>query len=539
MTFTRKYSMAKALATLAATMALTVSCNDSYPGMVYEPDPDDFPTNEETLPVENTPIKIYTRDPGFFSLSAGTRSTGPFDPELPDKYTSSVFRVFAFRVGTGENGTDGQGLLTNPVDLALTAYSSNTGIMDTKHTSCLIDGTDYWKGAPFQFIPDEMSSALGALKAIDETTANNGGINGDNNNGGQNGGGDNGGTDNGNAANQENTFPVYYYSADYQNVGYNFFCYHIDDFKPNDSNTRRQREYIEHDIDINGYRDIMVGAADPLIAEDFEPGGKWYNLNLTEQEVDNILSAYGGYSTFSGHRNITPVVKMRHMLNRISFLAYPGDKSANDVRITGISINAPAKATLRVAGRKYDDTSLQVVTGSDGKPVMKQMYVTEPEILDDNGNVAAVYPEPYQLKDGGYTVQWEDWMDGTKVSERPVTKIGGDLMLVPQERYELIIDYVVYKKVNTGGDETIPEAHQSRYIISPPNDGISNGLFREGVKYNIRIAVYGLQEIEVSAAVEGWKNGGTVDVDPDGNEDPDNGNGQDPDDNEQPDNGQQ
>ena len=109
-----------------ATLLLMPSCNSSYPGLDYEPQPGEEPSNDEDIKIEKTPIKIYTSTPGFFSLTAGTRGTGAFpwvDPdntEIPEKYYKSTFHVFAFRTGTGADGNGGQGVLSGSTDLTRT-----------------------------------------------------------------------------------------------------------------------------------------------------------------------------------------------------------------------------------------------------------------------------------------------------------------------------------------------------------------------------------------------------------------------------------
>ena len=154
----RKRNIIRLMSASLTALLLATSCNNSYPGLDYEPDRQ--PSNDEDLSIGQTPIKIYTRNPAFFSLSTrGTRGTGPFDNETNlKKYDDAVFHVFAFRAGTGEDGTGGQGLLTMPVDLTMSAYSpTHETAPDRNNQSCLLDGQDGMLGMPFRLVRDAAS----------------------------------------------------------------------------------------------------------------------------------------------------------------------------------------------------------------------------------------------------------------------------------------------------------------------------------------------------------------------------------------------
>ena len=163
----RKFKIPNILSMATAILLMMPACNSSYPGIEYEPNPDDQPSNEEDITVEKTPIKIYTDAPGFFSITNGTktRGTGAFEEGDIAKYLNTTFHVFAFRTGVGEDGTGGQPPLTEPVNLQRSAYSTNKNQADPDNRSCLLDGEDYNIGMPFKFIPDENSQELKSLQA--------------------------------------------------------------------------------------------------------------------------------------------------------------------------------------------------------------------------------------------------------------------------------------------------------------------------------------------------------------------------------------
>ena len=480
----RKFKIPNILSMATAILLMMPACNSSYPGIEYEPNPDDQPSNEEDITLEKTPIKIYTDTPGFFSITNGTktRGTGAFEEEDIAKYLSATFHVFAFRTGVGEDGMGGQPPLTEPVNLQRSAYSTNKSQADPDNRSCLLDGEDYNIGMPFKFIPDENSQQLKSLQA-------------------------------------QVDYPLYY-SGSYQDVGYSFFGYHIDDFEPTAANTHRNDSEIYYDIDIDGSRDILLGYAEPLKKEDFKNDeatnikGEYADLKLSNEEVDRILEMHGGYSSYSGHRLVYPIIKMKHQLTRLKFEAYPGDNSASNVKITEISVCAPKKAKMVVAGRRLSDVRFE--------PYYKDKYSEDAdEIWLSEAPAEVGQPCPGKLRDEGYTVQWEDYMYDVPALQRPMTQIGSSLMLAPCKTYDLYLSYTFTK---ADGEEKRFKAH---YVIqAPKNDGLSydpttgTNMFMPGIQYNIKIAVFGLQDIQISAAVSGWKEEkDPIVVDPDQNPD--------------------
>lgn len=489
----RRNNMIRIFTMTVSSLLLMASCKESYPGVEFQPNPDEIPSNSEDLSVEKTPIKLYTNDPGFFSLAAGTRGTGAFDPDdNPKKYESSVFHVFAFRVGTGEDGTGGQDPLTFPVNLQSSAYRSDVSASqrDTANTSCLLDGPNYYAGMPYRFMPDSVVANLGGLVPVDK--------------------------DGNNDPNAE-----IYYSGTYQKVGYTFYGYHIDDFEPTAANTHRTDSEIYYDLDLDGYRDIMLGYADSLKAEDLEKKGTYGDCNLTDEEKTTILGMYGGYSAFAGHRNVHPVLKLKHQLARFKFIAYSGDESAGNVKIKGISIMAPSKAKMVVAGRKHGHCSFEPYETFNGESTIKEFKLSEQPA--EGGTYSG------ELRDTGYVIPWPEGMtkEDLPVSKRPTTTIGSSLLVAPAKSYEVWLYYAFARKDANGND--VEDKFKAVYTITPPNDGISvdpvkGKIFKPGVLYNIKIAVYGLQKIQMSATVNGWiakdENGNDleINIDPDDTE---------------------
>ena len=477
----RKRNIIRLMSASLTALLLATSCNNSYPGLDYEPDRQ--PSNDEDLSIGQTPIKIYTRNPAFFSLSTrGTRGTGPFDNETNlKKYDDAVFHVFAFRAGTGEDGTGGQGLLTMPVDLTMSAYSpTHETAPDRNNQSCLLDGQDGMLGMPFRFVRDAASitgngeAQFGTLEPMVD-------------------------------------YPVFY-SDTYQDVGYNFFGCYIDDWIPTSDNTHRTQDAITYDIDIDGIRDILLGYANQLKVSDFERNGIYYDLKLDKEDVDKIIGMAGGYSTFSGHRRVDPVVRMKHVLTRLVFQAYPGNASADRVRITKVEIRSYSQAKLKVAGRKYDDCGISDFTEK------KWMHLCDVKPKSDDAGEQGD-EEKISLNPNGFNKPYKlTYEEGA--SEQKLTTLGTSLLLVPDEKYEVKLYYDFIPE----GSENDPSKWQSlaaEYLLNAPkNDGVSvdasgKRMFMPGVMYKIKIGVFGLEKIVMDATVNNWTDGGSIELDPD------------------------
>lgn len=446
---------------LMATAFLAAGCN-SYPELIYESDNN----NENNEQLYKIPIMLFVNEQEYFSINSSralTRGTGAFEESNTEKYNNATFYVFAFR-----DEESGQTTLTSAPDLTKTAYSSsNAAGRDTLNESCLIDGTSRILGMPFVCNPDR----AGALELKQPVTIN--------------------GT-------SESSL---YYSNTYQDVGYNFFGYYIDDFKPTSSNTHRTASSIYYDLHIDGSQDILLGSAPRITSELIND--EYSSLKLSTEDRNRIIQI-GSYSTFSGHRQLHPVIRMEHKLARLVFKAFPGDESADRVTITGISIVTKSRGKLVVAGRTADDCQLTFNNGSEEELVLREA----------SPDGVSTCPE---LKSEGYVVNWDESMADTPWADRPSTQIGSCLLLPQSESYTLLLSYT-YHAAN-GKDIPLKAKYQ---INAPQNDGVSYDAdtkkyyFRAGYQYNVKIAVYGLQEIKVAATVEGWQSSDEdIIVDPD------------------------
>lgn len=474
---------------LAALAALS-SCNDSYPGLNYDYGGDKI-TNNETY--DKTPIMVFVNKQNFFSVSATRsgvpgRGTGPFTEENigTDKYTNARFYIYAFRKETYRTNLD-PGLTKEP-DLTYTRLSTG-GPEDEYALNCLVDGKEYGYGMPAKLTDDRVGSFDLLYKKDTEggepedTVAGSGDYDSD---------------------------EQLYYSYKYQNVGYNFFTYYIDNLK-GEENSRdyivpnRTADAVSYNITIDGTQDIMCGSAPDLTASMFGEGeSKPYNFNLTKEERDVIIGqGGGGYSTFAAHRGVYPIVDMKHQLAMLNFKAYPGDERCKDITITAIKVKAPKKGTLTVAARKKEEIGFVPDTDSEGFFELTE----ESENGAECENLKPIQMAwPYDDKDNKAPDIYAD---------REETKIGGAMMLPQQGSYQVELHFTQMKR-DGDGNYTESQPLVATYTIEAPTaDEAGEKMFRKGYRYNIYIVVYGLQPIKMAASIEGWHAADTLVVDPD------------------------
>lgn len=501
--------------TAAVTLLLTASCNVSYPDLdLPQGEP---PTNDGDVNIDKTSILLYTSNPAYFSVvsdtrgSVGTRGTGAFEPMETvaynrDKYLNAKFHIFAFRAYNDVDPNGGQGVLTEEPSMSRYRYAQDAsgGNMDEYNTSCLLDGPEYKLGMPFKFEPDQFIDTMNVLtKDYPEDI---------------------------------------YYSSRYQDVGYNFFGYFVDDLDL--SNYTREKDKITYDIEIDGYQDVLVGAAKtPLTEADFAEGGIYEKAaRLTEEEKQKILNTPGNYSTFAAHRNVHPVVNMKHQLTMLKFFAYPGASSAKDVVIKDISVMTLTKGTLTVASRNIDDCKLVFKPENEVDVLQKAVKLGEyQKETDESGETHNVYGKIKPgLRDEGYQVKWKDeWVDNESqvvpgVTHVPTTKekmdeasveLGAGLLVAPQESYVVTLTYLFpYGPLDANNNYTMKE-HKTVYRITPAKKEGEQASFEKGLLYNVKIGVYGLEKIQISGSVDGWGKGEDIDIDQDKNPNDPNING--------------
>ncbi|WP_278911343.1 fimbrillin family protein [Leyella stercorea] len=246
------------------------------------------------------------------------------------------------------------------------------------------------------------------------------------------------------------------------------------------------------DIEIDGSQDIMAGKAEPSADEVAKLGNYAENF----------------YSAYAARKGVQPNITFNHLLTRFTFEVRAGSKATaglpaggntDAVKVTGVSVDSKTTGTLTVAytGATKEAAELLTFTGDASALTLKQR---DAALADNNAPLVALEP---------VSLTWTD--DAATIGD--VIKVGEALLVAPGEtEYPLTISLSqdVLEQL-TGAKVTKPLEQKATIKM----DGVK--AFEPGKSYKVTITVYGLEEIEVTATLVPWVDGGSIDIDDDRN----------------------
>ena len=248
------------------------------------------------------------------------------------------------------------------------------------------------------------------------------------------------------------------------------------------------------DITIDGSQDIMVGKAVPSPDEVTKLGNY----------ADNFYSAY------AARKGVQPNITFNHLLTRFTFEVRAGSKATagkgasgntEAVRVQGVSVESLTNGKLTVAykGETKEAADLLTFTGDASPLTLKQRAAGA---ADNNVPLVDLVEVP---------LTWPAVGDATVGDVIPV---GEALLVAPgQTEYPLTIALAQKVKKNDADAEKEDMALEQKATIKM--DGVKK--FEPGKSYKVTITVYGLEEIEVTATLVPWVDGGSIDIDDDRN----------------------
>lgn len=520
-----KKTIQTGLLTLLAVILFWGCSSESYPGLEYE-NPEAILNGETPPDSVGLPIHVYVNEQATISLSASaaareadiTRGVGPFQIEededikkkreegtLTDeeekimklRRDTTTFYVFAFRDRKASqlyaNDPDTKRLLDDPnlhnwYQMADKNIPGTVKGQDAQRLDCLIDGFDYNFGMP-STIDEEAQLKMKV----------------------------------------QEYHPLYW--SEYQGVSYNFFAYSVGDINRGEAD-RIQWGTPHRDADsiwyenfaVDGSQDLMAGYA-PVITDELL-NTRYKHIELTDGERKRILND-GNYTTFSAHRNVEPEIDLKHLLTRLRFRMLPGDSTATYTTVDTVFATTPYKGNLVVAVNSFE--KLNQIGFKPDPNELADLYLHEKPKVDEEGHLLPADTLGVD-SEGQHSVPWsaDYWVRnaaGEIIGKKSLSDRGdpvplGDALLIPEAEEIVISIKSTYKKEG--------RRFKSKYVISAKdqagndqtNDKYWDGSdqkfkFKRGYIYDITLVVYGLQEIQVIANVEGWKEGGTIHIDPD------------------------
>lgn len=266
---------------------------------------------------------------------------------------------------------------------------------------------------------------------------------------------------------------------------------------------------------INGSQDLMAGLAQNMVGE----------------EPDAQTNA--GFSAQTARAGVKPNINMQHLLTRFTFTVQGADDSAQDIEVEKITVKSKTTGKMIVA---YDL--------GQGKQAPENLISFELPVdaVSNPDGTTAEEPVALELKDrtGGANTTVGDLTpiviagvdeDGDKTgyvfTPQP---IGHALMVAPGEsEYEMSItlkqefdvtnpDYGPADDPSDGTDDPVGSTTLTRNIVIPsavvaPDTPTEDTVAQPGSSYAVNVKVYGMKKIEVDATLQGWKDGGDIEVD--------------------------
>lgn len=266
--------------------------------------------------------------------------------------------------------------------------------------------------------------------------------------------------------------PYYYANGD---VLYDFYGYHIDDAYDGGAApapvAEADRVYVP--FHINGGQDLMVAKADPAI-----------DVVGTDLEATPEYA----YSAYAARKGVQPTLQFRHELARFTFKIQAGAEGAEDFQVSAIRLQSKTHGNLVVVaqpGADSDNLGVQDVTGD---------------------------PEWLSLQQKGASGSLEQLAPKAPLAfgEDP-TEIGESILVLPGEAtYDLEVEVIPTDPTITTPIDALKKTLNIADVTGGDPDATA---FEAGKSYEVTIKVLGINEVEISAALTPWEDGGKTEVD--------------------------
>ena len=292
---------------------------------------------------------------------------------------------------------------------------------------------------------------------------------------------------------------------------YDFYGYHMDDawatgdtpdnytsanpLVAQDPVPEKDRIYVR--FLINGSQDLMIAKADPSV--DF--------LKATDDKFkgdpNNVQYVYSAYAA---RRGVQPTLTFEHLLARFNFSVVSGGADADNVMVESVAIESRYKGNLVVVAN---------TTGTD------------PDIVDPRGladlseNTTDLFLQQYNEESGDLEA-FEAFQVPTYVSDGANTAQaignGASILAVPGVASYWLTVQLKYNEAASATNTTPIEAIHMELKAEELKNGVDSANateFEAGKEYNVTIKVIGPKEVEITADLKPWEDGGSVTIDPD------------------------
>lgn len=241
---------------------------------------------------------------------------------------------------------------------------------------------------------------------------------------------------------------------------------------------------------IDGSQDVMVAKAVLTQVQQAETAG-W------GENVDRY------YSAFAARKGIQPNMVFKHLLSRLSFKIVGGndDVRTNGVKLVSIGVRSKHTGKLVVADTlNYSNANRMVWVEDTTLLELKERRSTAVDaVLESLTAIAPSYEDSTSVLDEGLATQRD-----TTVYLARETQVGEALLVAPQDKYEIEV------KLQQPDRNDPSNILSYTYVFTMANP---SG-FEMGKSYNVKLTIYGLQEIDVTTSLEPWEDGGSITITP-------------------------
>lgn len=285
---------------------------------------------------------------------------------------------------------------------------------------------------------------------------------------------------------------------------------------------------IEYNLTIDGTQDIMIAKAELTDAQKGDTSG-----DGKLEEADYAKA----FSSWAARRGVQPTMNFKHLLSRLDFVAKVG---ANVDGGNEITITDDAYATKWPADQGYPQPE-------EGK-IENGVYIKSIKVLNPKSKITVRIADLNTSGETGITVSAEDEsipsftlmrkptsdeieknQSKNLVELTPVTpgsvldnklSIGNGIMIVPGENsFQMEIKLMQYVMEHDGS--AAPDYPQSYtwkestlQTTVKLNAEEPSKVFEAGNYYTITTTIFGFQDIEVTATLSKWENGGDISTNP-------------------------
>lgn len=262
---------------------------------------------------------------------------------------------------------------------------------------------------------------------------------------------------------------------------YDFWAYRLDGSATGEPEMKDST--IEIPFTLDGSQDVLVGKAIPS-----------HDDSLACENPERMFSAY------SARRGVEPNINFKHLLSRLTFQVKAGNQAICDPT-TGVkvdSIKIVSKYTGKLIAAYMGDKASQLIMDNDST----ELTLKQREDDDVTKNLVKLTP---------VTPEWDTDLDATKD-----TNVGEALLVVPADKYKLNI-YLSQNVITTAADGEGEGEVRSTETFSYEDILSTEGGFKAGWSYNVKITIWGLSDIKLKTTLEAWKDGGNIDMKPEDN----------------------